>query len=343
MKIAYIGNFGPPHSTENHVASAAERLGHTVLRWQENTPYAWTNPKQLLTDETPELILWTRTGWDWPHDCGWDHAEAMDRQDALLEAAGEARVPTVGFHLDRWWGLDREGQVHDEAFFRCDLVCTADGGHDQEFADAGVNHHWLPPAVSLAETERVGRRQPRAYPGQVGFVGSWRPGYHAEWDPHRQAMLAACRRAFGRQFNCWPRGRALRGQPLADLYATVPILVGDSCLAPIDNPPIGYWSDRIPETIGRGAILVHPDPEGVEGLDSEQGTVLRRQFEPCPSLTLYPLGDYDALIDQVRWLLELPPATLAAWRAEGRAFVQQHHTYERRVEQIIDLAGDLEP
>lgn len=331
MRVAYIGNFGPQHSTENHVASAWERLGHEVVRLQENNRDAWDlldHPAEWLAP--PDLILWTRTGWDWEHDCGWDHGEAMDRQDAMLDAASGAGIPTVGFHLDRWWGLNREGQVLDEAFFRCDLVCTADGGHQAEWEEAGVNHRWLPPAVSLAETEREGRPMPRQYPGQVAFVGSWRPGYHAEWDPHRQAMLRACRRRFGRRFQTYPKGRSLRGQPLADLYATIPVLVGDSCLAPIDDPPARYWSDRIPETLGRGGILVHPQVEG-----------LREEFLTS-GLVLYGIGDYDGMLAAVEDMLAISPEERALCQRDGRRFVQEHHTYERRVEQLLEFVGELD-
>lgn len=342
MIVGYIGNFGPAHSTENHVKAAAERLGHQVWQLQENARDTWENLPEMARQY--HLILWTRTGWDWPHDTGWSTEEAWERQDIMLDAAAEAGIPVVGFHLDRWWGLDREGQIHDEPFFRSSLVCTADGGHDQEWIDAGINHHWLPPGVSLAETEREGRTARRAYPGQVAFVGAHRlrqgsngwDGYHDEWAPHRKAMLDACQAKYGRQFQMYPRGRALRGQPLADLYATIPVLVGDSCLAPIDDPPLGYWSDRIPETIGRGGILVHPDPQ-----HGDPDSLLRQQFSGAPSLLTYPLGDYDEMLVMVEWALR-DRDLFAISRREGRAWVQAHHTYERRIEQIIELVEEQE-
>ncbi len=342
MRVAYIGNFSPAHSTENHVKAAWERLGHEVLGLQENDSATWDLAAPILADgltmlgKPADLILWTRTGWDWQHDCGWTTQEAWDRQSAMLDAALEAGIPTVAFHLDRWWGLDREGQVYDEPFFRCQHVITADGSHPQAWLDAGVNHHWMPPAVSLAQTELEGRNLPRAYPHQVAFVGSWqiRPkhgggtdGYHDEWGPHRLDMLNACRKHFGRRFGCYPQQRrALRGQPLADLYQTVPVLVGDSCLAPFSNPPRNYWSDRVPETLGRGGLLVHPDVDGT----------LRARFN-TDSLRTHDLGDYGEMLNQIERLLSLTDSERVNLKQAARLYTQRHHTYEIRVESIIEL------
>lgn len=341
MRVFQIGNFRPPHSTENELRRALERLGHTVTLAQENTRETWAwNPEQMAD---VDLILWTRTGWDWQHDCGWSTQEAWQHQLDLLDFARVAGIPTVGYHLDRWFGLDREGQVTEEPFFRCDLVCTADGGHDPQFAAAGVNHLWMPPAVSMAETERRGRPMPRRYPGRVAFVGAWDlrqredgtwTGYHDEWAPHRRAMLDACRGAFGRQFRCYPQGRALRGQALADLYVTVPVFVGDSCLAPIDDPPMRYWSDRIPETLGRGGLLVHPDP-GWNRADTPEVCAMANAFPWERGLRRYPPGDFDLMLTQIDTLLSLGPGDLADTRDLARAWVRARHTYEVRLAELL--------
>lgn len=327
-RIAYVGNFLPEHSTENHVRKALGNLDHPVIPLQENTAATWdalTRP-----DIGVDLVLWTRTGWDWNHDCGWDNDTRLARQHDALAACADQGIPTVGFHLDRWWGLDREGQVYDEPFFGCDLVFTADGGHPDEWESAGVNHRWASPAVLRAETERVGRPSPRRYPQRLAFVGSWQ-SYHPEWS-YRGELVRHLQRTYGRRFAAYPnqRYRTLRGQPLADLYATVPLLVGDSCLAPLADPPGFYWSDRVPETLGRGGVLVHPHVEGIDAA-----------YPPDDSgLLTYRLGDFDDLDRVIDFGLGLSDRDRADLRARGRRWVQERHTYEVRMGEVLDQVDD---
>jgi hypothetical protein len=323
LRIAYVGNFQPEHSTENHVRQAAERVGHTVIELQENTAGTWdllrTEPEQLGAD----LLLWTRTGWDWPAMTGWSWEQATQYQADALDALRAAGVPSVGFHLDRWWGLDREAQVYDEPFFGCDLVCTADGGHQAEWEAADVNHHWLPPGVLLAECERQPSANAHAEP--IVWVGSWQR-YHAEWLPYRRELVQGLRRRYRRQFGIYPRrGQGLRGEKLTDLYAATKVVVGDSCLA---GGATHYWSDRIPETLGRGGLLLHPE---VEGLDEH--------YTPGEHLLTYELGDWDGLHRLIDWVLANPEQADVI-RREGRHHVMAHHTYEVRVQQLVQLATD---
>lgn len=328
LRVAYVGNFGPPHSTENHVARALEANGHDVQRVQENEPGTWGPSFSWMVGD---VVLWTRTGWDWPAACGWPHGEAITRQRTMLDVASARGVPTVGFHLDRWWGLNREGQVHDEPFFRADLVVTADGGHDRQWADAGVNHHWMPPAVSRGECA-PGRFR-RAYASEVAFVGSWRPGYHAEWK-HRPHLIEWLERHYRGRVKFWPAPNqpAVRGAALRDLYASVKVLVGDSCLAGdryTDGQPVArYWSDRIPETLGRGGYLLHPR---VEGLDEH--------FTPGAHLDVWSLDDWSGLAEAIDGALGDDEHRRRVAGA-GRAHVLAHHTYERRMEQLVEVMRD---
>lgn len=184
MRVGYIGNFEPEHSTENHVAQAVRHLGHELIALQENSAATW---RALSSDELNyDIVLWTRTGWPWPQ-FGLSTPEAHELQRRFLARAREADVPTVGYHLDRWWGLNRQGEVHKEPFFKCSVVITADGGHDARWKEAGVNHVWMPPGVSEFECE-PGEPRPD-FASDIAFVGSWQPGYHAEY-PYRPALIA---------------------------------------------------------------------------------------------------------------------------------------------------------
>lgn len=303
LVVGYIGNFGPAHSTENHVAASFESHGAKVLRLQEDDERTW----ELLPHLRCDLVVWTRT---WARPTG-----SVDRSDA----------PLVGYHLDRWWGLDREAQItaHPrEAFFDVDLLVTADGGHPLQWEAEGIRHEWLPPAVWGVEASVPGRRSGQ-YVSPIAFVGSWER-YHAEW-PWRMELVRWLRVNYNRRVSFWPRPgrRSIRGAELANLYASVQVVVGDSCLA---GGATRYWSDRIPETLGRGGYLIHPHVEGLE-----------EHFTPGVHLDTFTAGD----LDELRHVIDRALADDERCRtiaAAGREHVLAHHTYERRVVQLVELA-----
>lgn len=307
LRVGYVGNFRPAHSTENHVRHALGTLGHGVVPLQEDDESTW---RTLLRPERSfDLVLWTRT-W---------HLPTLP-QDAALEHLAELGVPTVAYHLDRWWGLDREHQVADEPMFRCRLVVTADGGHEQRWVDAGIDHVWMPPAILRREAELGTPRPYMASP--VGFCGSW-ANYHPEWQ-HRRDLIGWLGRRYGRRFKVWPRGgRGIRGKDLQDLYASVKVLVGDSCMVPDADgtPSTRYWSDRIPETLGRGGMLLHPD---TGGLEEQFGSALIR----------WPLGSWRQLAERIDYYLDDEVARCEQAEA-GRQAVLDRHTYEHRMAALV--------
>lgn len=309
LTVSYCGNFGPgvPHSTENHVARALETNGHTVRRHQENE-VQWDRLADEVADS--DLFLWTHTE-------GLAGPGTYDAQRRFLDACS---VPTAVIHLDLWHSLSREHLVAESPHFRADLVCTADGGHEAEFAAAGVNHHWLPPGVSAAECVPGTPRD--EYRSELAFVGSWQGSYHRE-SRHRFELVRFLQKRYGRRCAFWPRkGQpAVRGDDLRDLYASVDLAVGDSCLAgSIDR----YWSDRVPETVGRGACLLHPAIPGLE-----------EHFKHGEHLLTYPPFGFGELATLIDYYLDHPDERRAI-AAAGREHVLATATYEVRVEQLID-------
>jgi hypothetical protein len=318
--VAQLGNFRPPHSTENHLKAALERLGHHVEPFQENDLGEWDQLCHGGWTRRPALVLWTRTGWDPP--------VPHDLQIKLLRSMKDWSIPVVGYHLDRWWGLNREEQVHTEPFFKVDLLVTADGDHAEEWHHAGVEHVWMPPGVLLAECEREPRSRPE-YRHDVVFVGSWRT-YHAEWLPYRRRLVATLQHRYRRRFAVYPRpGHGLRGAELTDLYNNAKVVVGDSCLAPTKSgaPVSMYHSDRLPETVGRGGFLVHPHVEHVTN-----GAL----YLPGEHLATYTLGDFDELTSFIDRYLD-DDAERDRIRKSGREWVMAEHTYERRMEDLLTL------
>lgn len=315
MHVAYIGNVGPdsaPHSTENHVARALEANGHTVVPVHEQR-FRWVPPQTTGVD----LVLWT-------HTHGFAPERTHPRQLRFLEAMRAWGIPTVGYHLDRWFDLRREPQLA-EPFFTCDLVCTADGGNQDRFAALGINHVWFPPGVSAGECEPGTYRPELA--SDVAFVGSWAGGYHGE-SGHRAELVEWLRATYGDRCRFWPAPgeHAVRGEVLRDLYASVKVLVGDSCLIGTGKNR-SYISDRVPETIGRGGLLAHPYVDGVT-----DGSL----YTAGEHLLCWEAGDWGALRDEIDGALTDDEERARIAKA-GREHVLAEHTYERRMVQLVAL------
>lgn len=311
MNIAYVGNFDAEHSTENHVRIALEYNGHTVDRYQENNLNDWYRLPSRVKNY--DFVLWTRTGWNPPIP--------EDTQCAVINMCCDTGIPIVGYHLDRWWGLNREDQVRNEPFFRSNLVITADGGHEEQFKEANVNHVWFPPGVSLQECERTPQiRSELSH--ELVFCGSWN-SYHAEWG-YRLELCNWLQSTYSNRITMYPRlgHHALRGQDLVDLYYNSKVMVGDSCLS---GNITNYWSDRIPETLGRGGFLIHP---GVEGLQNH--------FTPGEHLVTYTMGDWDQLQELIEYYSHHDEERQAIVAA-GKKHVMETATYEVRMEQLVGL------
>jgi glycosyl transferase family 1 len=325
LTAAFVGNFQPdlpaevaartggPWSTETHLAASLEALGHSVRRLQEGQVRAREVPD--LADGA-DLLVWTQTQ---------GLADAGGTAEDRAWMVGELRrrgIPTLGVHLDRWWGLEREWRVGVEPFFQVDLVATADGDNDDRWAAAGIRHEWSPPGVYHAECGRGQARQ--EYASDVAFVGGWRGYGHREWRPHRSAMIRALRSRYGSRFACWPQSGqpAVRGQALNDLYASVAVVVGDSCL--VGGPGL-YVSDRVPETWGRGGFLLHP-----------WTPYLERAYPLAPT---WPLGDHQSLFRLVDYYLDHPEAREQC-RSQVHADVTLNHTYKVRLERLLGVMAE---
>ena len=322
-RVLYIGNFGPANSTENHYAEAFENIGAYVAKLQESQDI-WVGLPDVPHVEDFDFVMWTHTHNLSPesvHDEIW-HALKRIRQTG---------TPTVAVHLDRWWGLGREHQTR-EPFFGCDYVFTADGGHDKEWRELGVNHYWLPPAVIRSQTG-LGTKRPE-FTSRLAFVGSWQGGYHAEWT-HRPQLIEHLQRKWGRHCAFWPkRGEhAVRGQDLQDLYASVDVVIGDSCLVGNSRR---YMSDRVPETIGRGGVLIHPYTEGLDGKTHYTGGIPWVEYLEGEDLATFMPFEFKELDQKIEHLLD-SPSERALLRTNGMEKTLEYHTYEKRVETIIEV------
>lgn len=255
-KLALIGNFGPPHSTENDLLWTLQDMGHEVVAFQEDKD---TTDDMAETDAA--LVIYVHThGWVTPGSLTLDH---------LWQTLRSHGIKTCSFHLDRYWGLNildrREDKIGEHPFWRTDAVFTADGGNQQRFAGKGIVHHWLPPGVVRRDCYLGTPREDLRI--DVGFVGA--TGYHPEY-PFRGELIEFLKETYGERFRVF---QGYRGNSLNDLYESIRVVVGDSCFGGSDY----YWSDRVPETLGRGGFLIHPASKGltIPGLVTFAPTDLR--------------------------------------------------------------------
>jgi len=312
VRVAYLGNFRHPHCTEVHVARSLVELDHEVVSLQEDVLGTFQIERAVL-DNGCDLLLWTRT-WSTRPPLTVDGLDRLRREG----------VPSAALHLDRLWGLEREHLVHTDPMFRVDVCCTADGGHDREWRRAGVNHRWLRAGVLRAEC-RMLDPDPRWERYDVAFVGSER--YHREW-PHRQRLVEHLRRRHGDRFLKVGDGRpTVRGDDLNRLYATVPVIVGDSLL--LEGRRSLYWSDRVYETLGRGGLLLHPL---VDALVEELGNFAPLSWDPHDDLR-----QLDDLVDQC---LALEPEERWRQRAMAQEHVASYCSYSNRCEELLAHVGE---
>jgi len=305
MHLAYLGNFAPEQSTENHLAWAMRRLKHNVTTLQEGAPRS--------LPQGAELFAWTTT----------KHLAAQmgeANQLALLQQAADMGIPSVGIHLDRWRSLRRASDVKSLPFFGVDILATADGGATLWYANQGIKHLWFPPAIHTPNIA-LGHADPR-YACDIAFIGS--KTYHPEhrW---RSQLIRVLERKKG--FRGYGGGFAstIRGRELSNVVASAKVAVGDSCFSADPASSANYWSDRIYEMLGRGAILVHPL---IPGLDAH--------YTQGVHYIGYTAGSVRSLESSVKAALEIANTQGAdEWKRRAIQHTLDHHTYTHRIAELL--------
>lgn len=314
LKIAYCGNFEPRHSTETHIARTLEEdLGHQVLRLQESKMHT-DDIETQVSDHRCDLFLYTRTP---PGFIGDGHA--------LLRSLADQGIPTASYHLDLYWGIQREASILGDPFWSTKYVFTPDGASQDKFAAAGINHFYIRPGVLRAECQDGTQRE--QFKADVGFVGAL-DSYHPEWLPYRQKLKQFLSQTY-RGFRHWPDNEpAVRNEDLNDLYASVNVIVGDSLCVNFNREY--YWSDRVYETIGRGGFLIMPKIKGLE-----------EEFTDGETIVFFEFNDWAGLRDKIDYYLA-NPVERERIRKAGQEFVRKNATYTNRLAQALEIIAEGE-
>jgi Glycosyl transferases group 1 len=298
--VVFIGNFDVPYSTESHHAWTWERLGWQVVRLQENRTHGLVVSQAC---QKADLLQWTHThGWHMP--------------DESLLNPSNIRIPSFSYHLDKYFGIgSRQADYLKHPSFHLDYFFSTDGGNEEGWAQAGIRHIYLPAGV----VEYGAYIAPVAdIDIPVLFAGS--VGYHAEY-PFRPAMVAALQANYG---SCFQIASGVRENALNTLYARTRVVVGDHIFA---GAPY-YASDRLFESIGRGAFIIYPRTPGVTEELENNGLVV---YEP---------QNVDDLIKKIDFYLDIGhECDRIDRRNRLQAYVKQNHTYTQRLSKILQIMG----
>lgn len=307
MRITFLGNFSVPYSSETHHASSLETLGHEVIRLQEVQHNADTIRREACASD---MFVWVHThGWSTP-----------GIEDVLVSLR-ERGIPTVTYHLDLWFGLQRQRDVLSGPYWSLDHFFTVDKMMADWLNDnTSVKGHFLPAGVF--DKECYISTEPSPHANDVIFVGSRR--YHPEW-VWRPQLIDWLRDTYGPRFtHVGGDGDTgtIRGDDLNRVYANSKVAVGDTLCLGFNYP--WYTSDRLFEAPGRGGFQLFPRIHGVEEWFTNRNTI-----------EFFDFGDFNGLKQLIDHYLT-HDVEREKIRRQAHEHVKTHHTYVQRWETILE-------
>jgi hypothetical protein len=313
--ITFLGNFKVPYSSENHHAKSLESLGHHVHKLQE-------------TDASTDTILRFAMNshlFIWVHTHGWQTG-GMISMDDVLKRLKDKGIPTMTYHLDLWFGLDRQTDLSKDNFYKTI-------GHfftvDKLMADwfnenTEVKGHFLPAGVYDQECYIHDDYDPENFENDVIFVGSKR--YHHEY-PYRPQLIDFLKKTYGKRFlHVGGDGDTgtVRGDALNRIYAKSKIAIGDSLNIDFKYPY--YTSDRLFESTGRGGFTIYPDIVGLHDYFTDD------------EIVFYKHGSLEDLRNKIDYYLQHDDEREAI-RLNGHERTKNEHTYVNRWSEILKELG----
>lgn len=317
MNIAFLGNFRHPHTSESHYLQTLRDLGHVVYPLQEGTD----NINQIMARATKMDMFF------WVHTHGW-HTAGIELGLKKLKELG---IPTVGYHLDLWLGLEREKDLATDPYWNIEHFFTVDALMAEYLNqhDNMPKGYYLPAGVFGKEAYMAKRT---GWKHDVVFVGTG--VYHKEWT-YRHKLIEWLDETYGDKFAHYGIGGkpAIRNAELNQLYADSKIVIGDTLCKDFKYPY--YLSDRIFETTGRGGFIIHPYIEGMEdlfnlgGIDNDYFNMGEME------VATYDFGNFEYLKYAIDYFLHNEDEREAI-RLRGHERTKNEHTYHHRLSYILE-------
>jgi hypothetical protein len=311
--IVFLGNFEVPYSSENHHVKSLESLGHTVEKMQERV----ANSQDILEKAVnSDLFVWV-------HTHGWKTPGSLSMIDVLKQLKTNGKT-TMTYHLDLWFGIEREKDLKRDEFytnighfFATDkLMC------DWFNENTDVKGHFLPAGVYDKECYIHQDYNTYDFENDIIFVGS--KGYHHE-HKYRPELIDFLRKTYGKRFlHVGGDGDTgtVRGDALNRIYAKSKIAIGDSLNINFNYPY--YTSDRLFESTGRGGFTIYPRIKGLENY-----------FEDGNEIVFYEHGNLEDLKIKIdKYLLD--GLSREQIRISGHERTKNEHTYVHRWSTILE-------
>ncbi len=315
MRITLLGNGREDYCSEMDYKWTLEKMGHEVVFLQESQAKGEEVLAQAIKSDA---LFWIHTwGWRTP-------GLPMKRVLYQLKLAG---IPSFTYHLDLILPLNRQKELQSSGYDQVDHFFSV----EQDFVDylnknrRMAKGHYLPPAV--IERDCVAGSVTRKYKHDIIFTGSY--DYHHQW-PYRRQLLDFIRQTYGDRFHRYgreyedqPDAKYIMGRELNYVYASAKVVVGDTFCPNFTKA--NYWSNRVPETLGKGGFLIHPYIEGME-----------EHFIDRKHLVFYEYGNFEQLKGLIDYYLDHPDERQAIQEA-AMAHVKANHTFTNRLETMLEV------
>lgn len=317
MIITFVGNFQVDYSSESHHKKTLEGMGHTVIPLQEGVATSVQIYNHAIKSD---MLVWV-------HTHNWNTDQRRLSVADLFKRLKAGGIPTLTYHLDLWFGLERQKDLEGDPFYKnIEYFFTVDKKMASWFNEnTEVKGLYLPAACFGPECYMTKALPEGEYYTDVAFVGS--KGYHPEWQ-WRPQLIQWLRDIYGDRFlHVGGDGQTgtIRGNGLNEIYGDTKVAIGDSLCLNFSYPY--YWSDRVYETLGRGGFMIHPYIKGMEN-----------HFEDKKHLVFFEFGNFDQLKDLIDYYIEHDKEREKIRKA-GHEHVKENHTYKNRWEVIMTTVG----
>lgn len=328
-KIVFLGNFDVSYTTESHHLKTYRKLGYEVLPLQEGK----TNAQQILERATKaDYFCWTHT-----------HGIVTEGMAEVLSILKDKGIPTYGYHLDLWLGIDRQRDLEVDPYWNIEYFFTVDRlmAELMNNRDDLPQAYYLPAGVFEDETYIAEYNPELAH--DIVFVGS--SMYHKEWG-YRAELIAWLKETYKNKFAHYGRGGKgiIREKSLNELYTSSKIVIGDTLCKGFEYPY--YLSDRVFETTGRNGFIIHPYIVGIEDLFGTQDIAIGKDGENLgyletnsAEIITYPFGNFKYLKYLIDYYL-VNDEEREAIRARGHERAVKDHTYTSRLNYILETINE---